>query len=117
MRVIHVHNKIEVSRACRGKRYVYIGPNREGAPRNLFGNPYKIGVDGDRAWIIVKYEIYLRGSPDLLEIIRRWPGDKVLGCWCKPEECHGDVIVKIWEEMHAELGNEEHTGDSNGVGI
>jgi hypothetical protein len=23
---------------------------------------------------------------------------KVLGCWCKPENCHGDVILKLLKE-------------------
>ncbi len=23
---------------------------------------------------------------------------KNLGCWCKPEGCHGDVLIKILEE-------------------
>ncbi len=21
------------------------------------------------------------------------------GCWCKPEKCHGDVIIKILKQM------------------
>jgi hypothetical protein len=23
-----------------------------------------------------------------------------LGCFCYPKPCHGDVIIKLWEEMH-----------------
>lgn len=25
---------------------------------------------------------------------------KVLGCWCKPGPCHGDVLIKLWKEKH-----------------
>ena len=24
--------------------------------------------------------------------------DKVLGCWCKPKLCHGDVLLKLLKE-------------------
>jgi len=24
--------------------------------------------------------------------------DKVLGCWCKPEACHGDILVIMVED-------------------
>ena len=32
---------------------------------------------------------------------------KVLGCWCKPEACHGDVLVRLIDELkvqRAKLG-------------
>ena len=32
------------------------------------------------------------------EELKRLKGKK-LGCWCKPERCHGDVIVKLIEEL------------------
>jgi hypothetical protein len=25
---------------------------------------------------------------------------KNLGCWCKPEKCHGDILIKIIEELN-----------------
>lgn len=24
--------------------------------------------------------------------------DKILGCWCKPDRCHGDILVDIMKE-------------------
>lgn len=24
---------------------------------------------------------------------------KVLGCWCKPNKCHGDILIKILNEL------------------
>ena len=24
---------------------------------------------------------------------------KILGCWCKPKPCHGDILVKLVEEV------------------
>lgn len=23
---------------------------------------------------------------------------KILGCWCKPEPCHGDILIKLLKE-------------------
>jgi hypothetical protein len=25
---------------------------------------------------------------------------KTLGCWCKPEKCHGDILVEILDKLH-----------------
>ena len=25
--------------------------------------------------------------------------DKALGCWCYPEPCHGDVLIRIYKEL------------------
>ena len=66
---------------------VYIG--RPGK----WGNPYKIGKDGSREEVIVKYEDYLVHSSLLLDIDELT--NKVLGCWCKPLPCHGDVLLKL----------------------
>lgn len=66
--------------------YVYIGRN------SVWGNPYHLGRDGDRAAVIRRFENYLTGRPDLLSLLSNLRG-KVLVCHCKPEACHGDVIA------------------------
>ena len=38
---------------------------------------------------------YIMNKPDLLELIPAELKDKRLGCWCKPEKCHGDILVEI----------------------
>ena len=63
-----------------------------------WGNPFVIGKDGTRSEVIQKYEIWLRNNPALMSEILELDG-KVLGCWCKPKSCHGDVIVKIINEL------------------
>ena len=57
-----------------------------------------IGKDGTRAEVIAKYEIWLRNNPKLMNKIMELDG-KILGCWCSPSPCHGDVIVKIINEL------------------
>jgi hypothetical protein len=63
-----------------------------------WGNPFEIGKDGSRIEVIQKFEDYLRSRKDLMDDIMELDG-KILGCWCKPQPCHCDVIVKIIEEI------------------
>ena len=78
---------------CKSSKYdVYIG--RPGK----WGNPFMIGRDGDRATVIRKYEAYLLSSPALMASVSELKG-KVLGCWCAPCACHGDVLARIAREQ------------------
>ena len=47
------------------------------------------------------YEQYLRkrllGEPELIQELLKLEG-QVLGCYCKPKPCHGDVIVQLLGE-------------------
>lgn len=78
---------------------------------SIFGNPFSIGKDGTREEVIQKYENYLRKwmynrayfkstSCLLGNAVWRLPEDAILGCYCKPKACHGDIIIKIWRELH-----------------
>lgn len=71
---------------------VYIGrPSK-------WGNPFEIGKDGTRTEVIQKYEDWIREQPELLSQLHELEG-KRLGCFCKPKRCHGDVLVKLIDEM------------------
>jgi len=71
---------------------VYIGrPSK-------YGNPFIIGKDGNRLEVIRKYDKYIRNNKKLLEDLSELEG-KILGCYCKPRKCHGDVLVKLIQEM------------------
>jgi hypothetical protein len=75
---------------------VYIGrPSR-------WGNPYSHLARGTKARFVVAtreqaieaYELYLVGCPELVAALPELRG-KVLGCWCAPKPCHGDVLVRL----------------------
>lgn len=71
--------------------YAYIGrPSK-------YGNPFSIGIDGTRGEVIAKYErwINLPEQAELRDDIRKNLRGKILGCWCSPKPCHGDVIERI----------------------
>ena len=73
---------------------IYIGRGSK------WGNPYVIGEHGTREDVIDTFRIYLWEQmksgritkEDLLEL-----DGKRLGCFCKPQACHGDVIAKAVE--------------------
>ena len=81
---------------------VYIGRSRRGEPYNKWCNPYKIDDSkGDtREVVLEKYRIYLwqqikDGNISIEDLLNL--DNKVLGCFCKPKNCHGDIIAKAVE--------------------
>ena len=84
---------------CKKSEYdVYIGrPNRaiKGSQESPWGNPFKIGRDGSRADVIAKYRTWLEAQPELMARARLELRGKVLGCWCAPQACHGDVLAAV----------------------
>jgi hypothetical protein len=78
---------------CKKEKYdIYIGrPSK-------WGNPFSIGKDGTREEVIQKYKEWISQQPELLADLPSLKG-KVLGCWCKPQACHGDILAKLTEEI------------------
>ena len=68
---------------------VYIGRGSK------WGNPFKIGVDGDRKTVINLYREWIIHQP-VFNDIEELRG-KTLGCFCHPLPCHGDVLVEFLE--------------------
>ena len=59
-----------------------------------WGNPYQIGRDGTRQEVIAKYRAWIIQQPALMAALPELAG-KVLGCWCAPKACHGDVLAEL----------------------
>ena len=63
-----------------------------------WGNPFKVGVDGNLTQVILMYENHLinelLSGKKTQDDLRALHG-KTLGCYCKPNPCHGDVIDKF----------------------
>ena len=74
---------------CKRAKYdIYIGrPSK-------WGNPFVIGTDGTREEVVAKYREYLLNNRELLAALEELE-DKVLGCWCSPKACHGDVLAEL----------------------
>lgn len=63
-----------------------------------FGNPFKIGRDGDRAMVVAKYAVYANdkceADPEFRAAVAGLHG-KTLACYCAPLACHGDVLARL----------------------
>lgn len=80
---------------CKKDKYdIYIGRTYGAIKDTGWGNPFIIGVDGDRNAVIRKYESYILGNKELLARLPELK-DKILGCWCSPLACHGDVLIEL----------------------
>lgn len=82
---------------CKKEKYdVYIGrPSK-------WGNPFTIGKDGTRDEVIGRYKTWVETQTLPYEELR----GKVLGCWCAPLPCHGDILMELAnrpEAMKAQL--------------
>lgn len=73
-------------------------------PRSMFANPFRVGRHGTQAECLLLFEALWRGRltgahkrlwRQRLRVLR---GQR-LGCWCAPEPCHGDVLVRLLAEF------------------
>lgn len=88
---------------CKREKFdVYIGrPSK-------WGNPFtfKAGTIADFVVpydeVLPRYEAWLREQPHLMSSIHELRG-KVLGCWCAPKMCHGDVLARLANEMEMRI--------------
>jgi poly(3-hydroxybutyrate) depolymerase len=77
-----------------------------GRPSPL-GNPFRLGVHGSRSECIAKFRRWLwerlqARDAVVLAALDSLREDSVLGCWCKPHDCHCDVIVRAWKWLQSQ---------------
>lgn len=93
--VVHIKRKNgEIIQNCDvyiGRR-VYMGGWR--LEQSKWANPFKTGKDGTISEILEKYRNHVLSKPELSKDLSSLK-NKVLGCWCKPKPCHGDILVEL----------------------
>jgi hypothetical protein len=70
----------------------------------IFGNPFRIGPDGDRGAVLDKYRAYFLNRVDSDSTFRQRVlelRNKRLACWCAPVLCHGMIIAE-WLHNNSE---------------
>jgi len=87
-------NKTTVVHCKHDKYDVYIGRG------SIWGNPFTVGMYG-RKGAIQKYRQWLETQPHLIKKIPELKG-KILGCWCRPLSCHGDVLAHLADGIEYE---------------
>jgi hypothetical protein len=89
---------------------VYIGRagivfiNNERFPKrdSIWANKFKIDNNHTREQVIELYRKELlhklkTGKIKIKQLLEL--DNKVLGCWCKPEPCHGDVLIDLLKKL------------------
>jgi hypothetical protein len=72
---------------------------------SIWGNPFshkegtlarfKVNTREDA---VATYAEWILTQPELMSKISLLKG-KILGCWCKPLACHGDILAKMANEL------------------
>ena len=84
---------------CKKEPYdVYIGRP------SIWGNPFS-HLSGTLAKFKVKtrdeaiecYEKWILNQPELIARLPELKG-KILGCWCIPKKCHGEILIRLANE-------------------
>jgi hypothetical protein len=68
---------------------------------SIWGNPYVIGKDGNRAEVIERYKewfSFLIRDPLIKNELFNLR-NKTLGCFCKPLSCHCDIIADYLNKL------------------
>ena len=75
---------------------VYIG--RQAMVATKWGNPYKIGIHYNRTKCLAMFEgtilIRILLTKEITYEALLGLSGKVLGCFCAPKRCHGEIIAK-----------------------
>lgn len=85
---------------------IYIGRDKDGLipdpPKcGCFGNPFSVGRYGRKSCIerfVVYFYDRVESDPTFRAEVLKLKNQR-LGCYCKPLECHGDVIKQWLDEQ------------------
>ena len=86
---------------CKRSPYdVYIGRACLGMPKgevSVWGNPFvmKNQTELERHRVTEEYRQWIYSQPELIQRIQKELKGKVLGCWCAPKQCHGNILAAI----------------------
>ena len=74
---------------------VYIGrPSKWGNPFSHLSGTLADFKVATRDEAIRAYEKWIVGQADLMADLHELRG-KILGCWCSPKPCHGEVLARL----------------------
>ena len=93
--IINLRTVEDIDKWLEEEDNIYIGRSTEEIPSGSdWGNPYTLGTFKSRRKVVQLYEEHVKSTKDLLNTVSGLKG-KVLGCWCAPDQCHGEVLHKL----------------------
>ena len=84
---------IDIEEWKKDESHIYIGRDSGDIEGSIFQNPYSL-KDYDRSTAVRMYREHISSNPTLAGEVETLRG-KVLGCFCSPNECHGQVLLDI----------------------
>lgn len=78
--------------------FILVAPVSGGNPFSHKENTKAQFKVASRQESIERYEAWLLHNHALLEKAKRTLKGKILGCWCFPLPCHGDVLARVVNE-------------------
>ena len=88
--IINLHT-VDIPKWLMKPGNVYIGRKTKYTPASKWGNPTKVSDVKSHAKAVCMFEEYLCDNAVLLNSVYELK-DKVLGCWCSPKPCHGEIL-------------------------
>jgi hypothetical protein len=87
--------------AAQGAGVVYCGRP------SVLGNPFRLQPEEPRGATIERYRWWMwrkiqAGDQQVLGALSALRADSKLGCWCAPQPCHCDVIIRAWQWLQAQ---------------
>lgn len=84
---------------CKREKFdVYVGrPSKWGNPFAIKRTAHAKAMVDTRDEALRQYESWIRTQPELMGALPELRG-KVLGCWCRPKPCHGDILARLADE-------------------
>lgn len=84
--------------------HVYVGRgfHRNGweLPCSIFFNPFKVEpTDTDHSQACAKYADYIERNKEVMHPSVRTLKGKTLVCWCKPKQCHADLLAQLADSL------------------
>lgn len=67
--------------------------------QSIWANPFKVTVNETNEIVCKKYEEYIRNKPELMDKLNTLVG-KTLACWCVPNPCHTEILMKLMKEKN-----------------
>lgn len=93
---------------CKKNKYdVYIGrPSKWGNPFSHKEGTTALYKTESREEAVLKFEEYLINNSKLMSELKELKG-KILGCWCSPQSCHGDILIKYVGKLNEDTEETE----------
>ena len=95
--IINLYTVVDVEKWLQGKDNIYIGRSTRVVQRgSKWGNPYRLRRNSlnSRRKAVQRYKKHIERNQHLADSVYELKG-KILGCWCSPSLCHGEVLHNL----------------------